>query len=399
MIRTIPRCLGLLATALAMPAHALTWGVDNMARVQFDDNLFRRPGPDRQGDRITSIGSGLLLALPKNQLTADLEGHFAQSLFADNDYLNNLGYTLAAHGSYERKDLSIRISGSRDRQLSDFSEIYENIRNMQTVTLINGKADATIFGNIRAVFGGSLTKSENSSVLTNGKGYTIKGLSAGLGYYSPSDNYVTILFQHVKSLGIGVIPIDVDGRSLAYRQDFSENRGSVILHYQPSVLVSLDSQISYVDRHDRSIFHKDFSGLTGKISAEWKPRRTIDIVTTIGRQLQTDGYVYSDSVREDYVSMTARSRVTNSINATLGYSFIKRHFVYDTQAPSPIEPRTDHFQRIRAGLTYDLSRHLALELDGHREWRTSTNDQFRYSDDALMMSLHVKLGSVKTTPR
>jgi hypothetical protein len=394
-MRNILRCSGAFALSLAMPVHALTWDVDNLAQVQFDDNLFRRPAPARQNDRITSLGSGLLLILPRKEFKANFEGHLTRSWFANSNYLNNLSYSLSTDLTYNRKNISIELEGTRDRKLSDFSEIYENVKNMQTVTILDGRANAIIFGNIRAVASGSLTKSENSSALTNGRGYNIESASAGLGYYSPSSNYLAVLFQRVNSLGIGSYPIDVDGQSLSYRQDFSENRINVILHYQPSVLLLFETQVSYVDRNDKSLFHKNFNGLAGKFSVDWKPRRSIDILTTIGRQLQSDGYVYSDSIREDYVNVTAKSRITKNIGATLGFSYNKRHFVYDVQAPEPIEPRTDHFQRIRAGLTYDMSRRLELGLDGHREWRTSTSDQFRYSDNAVILSLHVKLGSLK----
>jgi len=395
MRRQTLHCLALLAVAAPGPAQALIWGVDNVAQVRFDDNLFRRPGAGREHDRIGSIGSGLFLTLPKQALSADFEGRVSQSYFANNAYLDNFGYSLAAHATYDRKNLSIALNGQRERQLSDFSEIYENVKNMQTVTLLDGQADVEVISNIRAVIGGSLIRSENSSVLTNGKGYTIRSISGGVGYYSPSHNSIALLFQRAASRGLGTSPVMLAGQTLPYRQDFSEDRAILKLHYQPSALLLLDTQISYVDRHDRSIFRKDFSGLTGKIAVEWKPRRTVDIATTVGRRLQTDGYVYSDSVREDYASIRAKSRVTDRIDAKLGYSYIRRHFVYDTQAPSPIEPRTDHFQRIEAGLTYDISRRLALDLTGQREWRMSTNRQFRYADDGMMVRLHIKLGTVK----
>jgi hypothetical protein len=391
----LPACL--IAAGWCTQAPAADWVINGHGEARDDDNLFRKPGPQRQSEQIYSAGIGGLLYLNTGSMTANIGGEINRSLFAKNDYLNNTGYILNARISRPKGRLTFDVTASREKRLSDFSEIFSNIRNMQTFTQVDGQVRMKLIGDIRAVVGGSLTRNQNSSIFASG--YNNSGASLGLGYFPPTGNYITLLYQQSRSRGLGGQPIDVDGVTQIYRQRFDERRIGATIHYQPSALLLADVRIGYLHRNDKSIFDKNFSGVVGDVSLTWRPRRTIEVIARAGRQLQSDGYIYSDSVRQDFVSLLARSSVTNRLKADLLASYAKQHFVYDILSPVPIEPRTDKLRQLKGGLSYALTDRMTLRLEGRRSWRRSTNELYPYTENAGTLGIKFAFGPGAKTVR
>ncbi|WP_162875564.1 outer membrane beta-barrel protein [Sphingomonas crusticola] len=386
-----------LASGLIFPVHAADFTISGHAETWQDDNLFRKPDPDRQSDRIYAASLGGMLRLNGKGMTGDIGGELNRSWFGRNDYLNNNGYIVTGSVTRPKGRLTFDLSASRQRRLSDFSEIFSSGKNMQTFTQADGQMRLALAGDFRAVIGGSLMRNENSSALA--AGYNTSGAIAGLGYYPSTGNYITLLFQRSTSRGIGRQPVHIAGNEQIYRQDYAESRIGVAIHYQYSALLLLDGRIGHLSRDDKSIFNKNFSGLVGDVSVTWRPRRTIEFVARTGRQLQSDGYIYSDSIRQDFVTLLAGSAVTNCLQAELSGSYAREHFVYDVLAPQPVEPRTDRLWRLKGGLSYALSSRIALRLDGRREWRHSTENSYRYTATAAILGLKITLGQDKKMSR
>ncbi|WP_420137415.1 outer membrane beta-barrel protein [Sphingomonas sp.] len=387
-LHALPACL--IAIGWCSPAAAADWVINGHGEARDDDNLFRKPGEQRQSDQIYSAGVGGLLNLNTGGLTGVVGGEINRSLFAKNDYLNNTGYILNARLSRPKGRLTFDLTASRERRLSDFSEIFSNIRNMQTFTQVDGQVRVKLVGDFRAVVGGSLMRNQNSSAFASG--YNNSSASLGFGYFPPTGNYITLLYQQSRSRGLGGQEIDVDGVTQLYRQRYDERRIGATVHYQPSALLLADVRIGYLHRNDKSIFDKNFSGVIGDATITWRPRRTIEVVARAGRQLQSDGYIYSDSVRQDFVSLLARSSVTNHLKVDLLASYAKQHFVYDILSPVPIEPRTDRLRQLKAGVSYALSDRMTLRLEGRRSWRRSTNELYPFTENAGTLGIKFAFG-------
>ena len=71
-------------------------------------------------------------------------------------------------------------------------------------TQVDGQVRMKLIGDIRAVVGGSLTRNQNSSIFASG--YNNSGASLGLGYFPPTGNYITLLYQQSRSRGLGGQP-------------------------------------------------------------------------------------------------------------------------------------------------------------------------------------------------
>ena len=384
---------GLLA--VAVPARALDWGILGGLAAAHENNLFRLPG-DVPGasDTTVSIGSGLVLDMPGRTFDAHAEADVRRTWFARNPGLDNTGYGVSAEAS-ATGPLQLDASARRDRRLSNFGDIRADVRNIQTLTTLDSQARLAVAGDFRAVIGGSLVRSTNSSAEVSFSDYQSTGFSAGAGYYSPAGNHIALLFTRLDGRGLADRLIDL-GPGLApllYRQSYVQGELGMRVHVAPSALTSADIHIGHVDRNDRSALHKDLNGVIGDVAVTWKPRRTIDVTIRAGRQLQSDSYVYSDSVREDFASLALRDRVTRTLTAGLTYSWDRQRFVYDIQAPVPLEPRADRRQTVRVTLARALTPHLDLELEGRHEWRLSTDSAFRYADTGASLTLSAHFGA------
>jgi hypothetical protein len=385
IIRYGAAALNMAGLAWSAPAIAFDWNLTGGVEAQHDDNLFRKIDADRTSDNIFSATAGLSLQLAEKNLLAQLEGEVDRTWFDRNGFLDNVGYSLAARAERPKGRITFDLNASRQRHLSDFAEIYSNTRNMQALTLIDGETRIALLGDFRLVAGGSFTQTENSSVFA--AGYRNGGIRAGFGYYSPTGNYVAVTFQHARSRGAGGQSIDLDGEQLIYRQRFDEDRLAAKVHYGPSALVLLDGEIAYVKRDDKSLFRKNFDGIIGELSLIWKPRRTIDVATRIGRQLQSDGYIYSDSVRQNYADISMVAKATNQLQFSTSIAYIRQRFVYDVQAPIAIAPRTDRISRIKGEISYKIGNSIKILIDAKHELRNSTNDIFKYKENYVGLTI------------
>ncbi len=389
-------CLALL---FPVAGHAAEITPYAEGRLQYDDNLFRTANgvsaPDGQSPKDWSYVAlaGLAAEAESGDLEARATGSASRNWYSRNSYLDFTGYSLAGVVKKTGPSVGISLKAQQERRLSSFSDVRIANRNIQTLTLLNAEASATIVSDWRVVAGGSLTRSVNSAASISSSDYRRLGLRLGFGYYSPLNNIVALQFTHSTGRGMNDSLVAVNGVNLPYRQDYTENGADLVLQYTPSVASNLQAQIGYVDRKDRSIFNNGYSGLVAQATFGWNPRDTLQFTLDAGRRLESESYIYSDAVRVNYVNFGAEGELNPAITLKAGLQFTRQRFSYDVEAPVPLAARTENLKIASAAIIYKPVDRYAVTLEAFREMRSSNQTSYRYDANTVRLTGKVSFGA------
>jgi hypothetical protein len=368
------------------------------SKFQYESNLFRQPtdasvpGARPKSDRLYSALAGLSLTSENETLDAALSASASRTWFDRNGDLDFTGYTLKGHVKKDWTAIHLTLEGQQDRRLSSFSDIRTSNRNVQTLTLLRGEVGAAVAGDWRVLLGAALTRSVNSASLVETSDYRRVGLKAGFGYYSPVGNAIALQFTHANGRGLNPQTITVDAMPVFYRQDYTENGVELALLYMPSVATALQLQLGYVDRQDRSAFDNDFSGIIGQASFNWNPRDTLRFTLNAGRRLETESFIYSDSVRVKYAGLAAEGDIDPRITVKAGFQYTEQRYAYDIQVPTPLQQRTEKLKILSGGIDYRPGDRFRLTVEASREMRSANQPGYDYDANVARVTARISIG-------
>ena len=347
---------------------------------RYEDNLFRLPkgrsilADGKRSDRIASVNGQIDADFHPDDYDGTLTAVIANDWYARNTRLNNFNYSLGLNVARRPgAKLDIVANAESDRRLSSFTDLTSAIRNIQALQRFSATVTYPISPDIRIVTVPEYQRSTNSSDRLNSNDYNRYGGGVGLGYYSPIGNSIAVTVSRRQTDGIRDRLVFVGGIVQNAKINIVDTSIDVRLNYRPSTFTTITATVSYVDRNDKSVLNNNYHGPAGNVAFIYEPRETLRAQVDVGRLLDTQSYLFVDSIRTDYVDGSVDAVVADNIQAGLRAAYQRRRFLYD-----PLSGQSNRIERIyrfTASVSWLVLERLNLSVSAFHEHR-SANYQF-----------------------
>jgi hypothetical protein len=389
---------GLLVMAMAMPANAEIQ-VEAGGGYRYEDNLFRLPSGAstipgvQKSDRIASVQGQVDADFHPGDFDGTLTATAAHDWYARNSLLNNFNYSLGVN--VQRKPgatVGLSLNVESDRRLSSFSDITSRIRNIQSVQRFDGQVTFPITADLRVVALPQFYRSTNSSSQINLNDYNQYGGGAGIGYYSSIGNSIAITVSRRHTDGLRDRFAVVNGAIENANIDLDDTSVDLRVTYRPGAFTQIDGVISYINRNDKSILNNDYHGPSGHVSVTFAPRSTLRATAEVGRNLDTQSYLFVDSVRSDYVTGSIDAIILDNLQAGVRADYQHRRFAYDPLLALGAGNRIENITRFTASLSWLAFDRLRLGVNGYHEHRSANYLFGNYSANAVQATATIVFG-------
>jgi hypothetical protein len=349
------------------------------ASAAYDDNLFRQsrdlPNSSHgRSDQIYSVNGQINATVTPGDFNGRLQIDAGQNWYAQNPDLDNFNYSVRLGLQRSSLDgIGLSLTGQSERLLSSFADIRSRVRNIQELNQIDAETTVPLTPEIRLVVDPTFTQNTNSSLQVSYNDFRQYGIRAGLGLFTPLGNSVALTATRRYTDGLQPrLVLLADGTSTNSQIDVVDTSVDVKATYHVSPFTSVSAFVSYVERRDRSIFRSNYSGPAGNISITYSPRDTLSVQLTGGRRLETQSFIFVDSVKSDFITFVGYVRVAERFDLNLLADHYRRRYRYGllVNAGQPFE--IDRNYRIDADFGYRVADRLRLGIRATREWRTST---------------------------
>lgn len=398
---TYAATIGLLsAGAVATPSQA---EVQILAGggVRHETNLFRlsRDASDRLGlrrsDTIGLAQASLNAVFHPSNFDAQIRLRAGKDWYVRNSNLDNfnyqaeLGLTRQTNGTF-----GFDLQARTDRRLTSFGDIRSRLRNIQKFYRITNSTSYAITPDIRIVLDPAYTQNENSAASLRSSDYRQYGAGVGLGYFSPMGNSVAVTVTRRYTKGLRRRPILLAGGIVDSRIDVVDNSVDLKLRYDPSIFTSVIGQLSYVKRNDQSVLDNDYHGPSGSITLIYKPRDSLRMRLTAGRRLDSQSYLFIDSVRNDYIDFNVDMKIYGGAVANLGAEYYRRSFDFNPVG-GIAGKRVENNFRVTAGIGYLAFKRLDLGASIAQELRSTNIPDGDYGATIFQATANVAFGSIQ----
>lgn len=378
----------LIAMSIAFPAHALegdTFRPFVSFSRYYDDNLFRqaenenifidggvKSGPQADSYNVLAFGANVDWRVNRQQILARASKSLVrytnfQSLDYDgSDYLVQWNWQL---GNY----WSGQVGATKTLSQSSFTDLntITAVNNQRTID--NAFATANWQIHPRWQVGGSVSdlKILNSDPSQAFNNFTEQSEELNLTWRAPKG---TSLRAQVR-LAQAEYPNRQGG---TIDNSYSQQELNISAVWPYSGLLRLQGRIGYIKREHKSISERDFSGLTGRTTAEYFPSGKTTVSFSLYRELGAVSEISSSYRLATGVSLNGAWSATSKITLRGGLSNEKAEFQGDPGFFLSNEPiRKDRIQNASLSLNYApiLSTVFGLGMQiGRRESNTLLSD-------------------------
>jgi exopolysaccharide biosynthesis operon protein EpsL len=358
--------------------------IEASASLYHDDNLFRLPdidprifgiSPDRTSDTVRVLGIGLKLDkdLSRQRVVADLK--LTDTTFDRNSQLDNSGYDggLLWHwqvGNYWNGELGAR----RRKYQAGFTNTRLPIKD--TIKSESYVASAGYLFHPRWRVGGELRAREysHSAEVRRNSDLETSGAAISLTYRTPASNSIGAELRRNE----GEYPNRQLTGVAAFDNSYTENEANAIVAWRVSGATTLNGTVGWTERRHENFPARDFSGLTGKLSATWEPTGKLRFTVTGIRDIRTLEDEVNNYVLVNSIALLPSWAVTSKIAIQGALIREEREYLGDPGVVLADFPtREETLKTARIGVVYTPLRNIDLSLSyerGDRRSNQSIND-------------------------
>ena len=390
-IRTFRRTtIGLLnatllsATALGAWADETSpWYIGASQGFTHDSNVYRIPNGAADNYSTTSLLGGFDQPIGRQRLHATAQVGYNK--YQDQSTLDNTSYSVNAGWDWATiEKLSGSVNASASQSLATFngnSVQPTTERNLLKAEQINasvrwgGDSLVSVFGN----YGHSRVRfSALSSLPSDSSGDTA---SVGANYRLSADLTVGSAARFTHTDSPYAIPVVANPTGPGdYRADSSNGRNlDLLADWRYSAQTNVSARLSWTHQ-TYTVSPRDFSGLTGAVSANYAPTAKLAFNASISRDAGTNGsyfnvinpstgdrttYLSQNSTTTDSLTLGATYAATAKIGVNAGFAYRR-----STYAAGNTD-YADNFRRATLGVNYAVTRSALLACQLSRESRSS----------------------------
>lgn len=282
--------------------------------VTYDDNVFRvadqqeaqaQIGTTQMDDTITHYGAGLRIKEPISLQTIRLDAAIEQVNYHEFDNLDHAaGNGLLAWDWEIGRLFDGTLSHSYTRDMSDFTEFRQPIKDMRTSNVTHFDGGYHILPAWRIVLGG-----ENRDIDYEEQNFLdrqeVMGFSE-LQYATTADSYVGLRAQHTNA----DLEQTMSSGGMAIDNDYKENEYSLVVGWQGTSKSYLEGRAGYTRRDPDGNTQSDFSGVTARLLHLWQITPITSLETSIYRETNALDYQISSFVISNGVSLKPALQIT-----------------------------------------------------------------------------------------
>ncbi|MBB1162552.1 outer membrane beta-barrel protein [Aquariibacter albus] len=250
--------------------------------VRFEDNIFRR-GSGQESDVIGTTSATLGTRLFLSRQVLNIEGTVLRNVYQDNDQLDNTGYRLNGRLAWEVGNNlagSVQAGVSRDQvpldsliDLPGGGGVVRNVKNQAKTRYLSFDGRYGLFSMWSLEAFGDLTDVDYTDTSTALRARQNRTLGLGV-LHKPSPDF-----------NVGLRISQTQGEYT--NDDFDRSDITVQMSYAPGDRLRLKGSLSYADEKHDQIGGRDYSGLTGSVSASYALTSKITLNAGFTRQTGT----------------------------------------------------------------------------------------------------------------
>ncbi len=290
-----------------------------------DSNLFRLPGGAAlpvgavsRSDTIstTSLLAGLDQPIGRQRLFGDVAVRYNR--FADNDQLDNTGYGIGLGIDWATiNQLSGTVSYTASQTLSSFAD------GVGSITEPNKERSQQFLA--RGRLGGESLLAAEATYIFRKRDYSATTPAAQANEFDQNSLGLGLLYKPSGLLTLGAGVRHTRGSFDALADDFDRNDLDLTAVWVPTGLSKVAARLSYSkEDHDVTTI-RDFSGVTGSLTWEYKPTGKLTFITDLirdtGAEASFDGYTFNNTNpagNNSQITSAARVRAHWDATAKIG---------------------------------------------------------------------------------
>lgn len=361
---------------------------------RYDDNIRRASDAGNEAlahsgaDVITYVAATGQIGTRLGGVDLSLGANAGQSLFWWNGQFNALDYGTQGKVQYNGARGMIVIEGAHRRRPIALDEVTSTLNLRQYLTQANAEASREVLGAIRMVGHFEYQRSQTSSQTGRRNDGRVIGLGGGVGYFSPTGNYLTFEYRERRSDGLLDSFVVIDGARVPYRTKFRESSVVTRIFYAPSVVTRVEGSVGYTKHDDRSILDTDFTGMLADISVTWSPTPSLTVTPRLRKAFGTENALFSNGVKVTSYGIGGKGMLGTHVNWSAYINREDRRFRYDLRADDPtLLARRERTDRMGMGLSYTTGMKVQIGLNYERIRRKSNLAGFVFTDNAITLTL------------
>ncbi|WP_168377374.1 hypothetical protein [Sphingomonas sp. Leaf343] len=318
-----------------------------------------------------------------------------QDLYERNSRLDNIRYTGRLNVTRESGGIvGFRLTGLATRSLTSFSDLRTPIRNIQNIYQADAEVTYPVTPDIRLVATPEFLQNKNSDALVSGNDFRRYGTGIGIGYYNAIGNSIALTLSRRQTDGLKARTLTAgDGSSRRADIDLADTSVDLRLRYSPSPITAVNGVISYLSRNDRSVIGSDYSGPSGYMRFDYRPRDTLTIMGEVGRRLELQSFLVVDAVRADYGNTEVRLGYSDHLFLILTGEIYHRRFRFDPTFTGQVASRNDRNYLGAFAIEYSPRDRVMLRARYAHEFRKSDAAFGGFNSDTVQLSAIVRLGN------
>ncbi len=363
-----------------------TYGYDsNFFRLQNDQAALNRLGTtDRSASySVLSAGANLNWQFSRQRIKAKAE--FSQTRFDKYSALDFDGRDSLLQWDWL---LGSRLSGDagvKERVAQgSFVNIQQPINNLITQRQVFAHGVIQIGAPWKFKFGVEKFDSQNSLTSLQTQDSKVQTYNAGLQYQSRAGTLVEFISemsdgQYPNRQIVGVSPVD---------NTYKQWDNGVAMTWQATGKTTLKGRLNYTKRTYNDVPQRDFSGVTGQVSALWQVTEKTSFGLFIYRNIGViENTTASYSVNRG-VAATAAWKATDKITLNLG--LVQDRLAYSGDPGfvlATTTAREDKLSSLQFGTSFQVLRNTTLGLNLRRGVNQSNQALASYSYNSVMLNL------------
>jgi exopolysaccharide biosynthesis operon protein EpsL len=370
--------------------------IEASASLFRDDNLYRLPdidprifgiSPEQTSDTVRVLGIGLKLdkEISRQRVVADLK--LTDTTFNRNSQLDNSGYDGGLLWHWQVGNYWDGRLGARRRK---YQAGFANTR-LTTKDIIESESYVASGGYLfhpRWRIGGELQAREytHSAVTRRASDLETSGAAIILTYRTPASNSIGVELRRNEG--------EYPNRQLigvaAFDNSYSENEANAIVAWRLSGATSVNGTLGWTERRHDNFPARDFSGVTGKLSATWEPTGKLRFTVTGIRDIRTLEDEVNNYVLVNSIAVSPSWAVTSKILVQASLIREEREFLGDPGVVVGGQTREDTLKTARIGVVYTPLRYIDLTLSYERGDRRSNQFLNDFDYESLFGSLRLR---------
>ncbi len=362
--------------------------------LSHDDNLYRLPddlglpaGLSRS-DTVRSVGLGLKFDKPISRQRLVIDLNVADINYNKNDILDHVSQDLRGSWLWRVGNYWDGEVGYRHRKyLAGFADVRLTFKDLITTDQYFVSGGYQFHPRWRIGAEAFTRDAEHSATIRRASDFEGKGVALSITYRTPSQNS----FGAEVRRNEGEYPNRVPSGLGAFDTGFTEHEVNALLAWRLSGVLRLDGAVGWTERKHENLSERDFSGLTGKLTATWEPTGKLRVKIVGDRDIRNLEDVVSNYVLSNSLTVSPVWAITSKIALqgdliyeTRDYRGDPGIFIIDARK------REDTLRTARLGVVYSPLRSIDLTLSYERGDRDSNDPNFDFDYSAWLGTLRVR---------